>query len=172
MAYLVALVLVVIGGAAFYFFGNNQPTTETIDSVPVVENVESVPQAEPAVTDEPVLQEEVVTEETVVASDEKPLGDYTDGTYTTDVTYLTPKRDTYGMRVSLTLSQDIVTGATITYSDGAEKDPNAARFEAAYRAQVIGKDIDTINLSRVGGASLTTNAFNNAVSEIKSDARS
>ena len=37
---------------------------------------------------------------------------------------------------------------------------------------VVGKKLETISLSRVGGASLTTNAFNEALAEVKTKAQS
>ncbi len=119
------------------------------------------------------------TEETTVVETNTPTtevatqtNDYQNGAHQTTVTYLTPIKAEYMLEVSLTLENDIVTDAQITYSQGAEKDPNAQRFEAAYRTEVIGKDIDTLNLSRVGGASLTTGAFNNALTAIKTDVKS
>ena len=94
-----------------------------------------------------------------------------DGTYTSEVTYRTPTFSKYQLDVSLSIKNNIVTEATVAYSQGAEKDPNAQRFEGAYRAEVIGKDINSLNLSRVGGASLTTGAFNEALTKIKTDAK-
>jgi hypothetical protein len=127
----------------------------------------------PEVTNTPVTQELAVTptKETDTTTN-TTTNDYQDGAYEADVTYLTPARSEYLLDVSLTLTKDVVTGVNITYSQGAEKDPNAAKFEAVYKTQVIGKDIDTLNLSRIGGASLTTGAFNNALATIKTNAKS
>jgi uncharacterized protein with FMN-binding domain len=151
MPYIIAIVVVIALGVGFTLFQNKPAETPTV--TPVTQEV-------PART----------TETEIESNSAK--SDYKDGTFTTDVTYLTPKRDEYGVNVALTLKQDIITDAKVTYSQGAEKDPNAARFEAAYKVQVIGKDIDTLELSRVGGASLTTGAFNNALANIKADAKS
>ncbi len=157
MSYVIAIIAIVVIGVGFTLFQSQKATEVEIST----SNQEAVTQERapsqpaPETTNNSTAQSE-----------------YTDGTYTANVTYLTPKRDEYGVAVSLTLTKDIVTGATVTYSNGAEKDPNAARFEAAYKAEVIGKDIDTLNLSRVGGASLTTNAFNDALVKIKADAQS
>jgi hypothetical protein len=146
MPYIIALILIVVLGIGFTLFQQNKTTTP-----------------------EPTAQEI-----TTPATDAIPgsVADYKDGQHKTQVTYQTPKRDVYLMDVSLTVVNDIVTDAEIAYSQGAEKDPNAQKFDAAYRVEVIGKDIDSINLSRVGGASLTTGAFNNALANIKADAKS
>jgi hypothetical protein len=151
MSYIIAIVIVIALGVGFTLFQNKSAEAPTVAPVAQEVPVPTTP-----------------TEPAAAAS----ATDYTDGTYATDVTYFTPKRDEYGVNVSLTLMKDIVTDAKVTYSNGGEKDPNAARFEAAYKAEVIGKDIDTLNLSRVGGASLTTAAFNNALVNIKADAKS
>ncbi len=151
MPYIIAIIAIVVIGVGFTLFQSGRST----EQAPAVMTTETVA---PVITETP-------TSETVTA-------DYKDGTYTTNVTYQTPKRDEYGVAVSLTLTKDIVTDTKVTYSNGAEKDPNAAKFEAAYKTEVIGKDIDTLNLSRVGGASLTTGAFNNALTNITADAKS
>ena len=160
MPYIIAVLVVVALGVGFTLFQSSKTapvaSTETSEVVALALNENSEPAKESAPTPEASV----------------PASDYKDGEYSSQTTYLTPKRDEYGIAVSLTLSKDIVTGATVTYSQGAEKDQNAQRFEAAYKAQVIGKDIDTLNLSRVGGASLTTGAFNNALVSIKADAKS
>jgi hypothetical protein len=160
MPYIIAIIVIIALGVGFTLFQSRGEAERSMDQVPAVIT------APPASTSEsPTAPETPVTQTTTTS-------DYKDGTYKSDVTYQTPKRDEYGVGVSLTLSKDIVTGVTVTYSQGAEKDPNAQRFEAAYKTEVIGKDIDTLNLARVGGASLTTGAFNNALAEIKSDAKS
>lgn len=146
MPYIIAILAVVTIGVGFTLFKsqNAEPTT-----VPVV-NIEPV-------ADTPAESASAV---------------YKNGTFKTQTSYQTPKRDVYAMEVSLVLENDIVKDAQIVYTQGAEKDPNAQKFEAAYRTEVIGKNIDSINLSRVGGASLTTNAFNTALVDIKADAKS
>jgi hypothetical protein len=43
-------------------------------------------------------------------------------------------------------------------------------FIANYKQYVIGKSIDSLNLSEVSGSSLTSSGFNAAVAEIKAQA--
>ena len=45
-----------------------------------------------------------------------------------------------------------------------------ARFADEIQGKVIGSDIDTIAISRVAGSSLTSIAFNDALSQIKTEA--
>ncbi len=145
MPYIIAVLVIAVLGIGFTLLQSNK-VEET--PTPVVQEV-AVPNTETTTTN-----------------------DYRDGSHTTKVTYLTPMKSESILDVTLMVTNDIVTDAQIVYSQGAENDPNAQRFETAYRTEVIGKDIDTLNLSRVGGASLTTSAFNEALANIKTDAKS
>lgn len=148
MPYVVGAIVLIVVAVGFTFIRNGS------DTAPVA--------TQPVETE--VMQE---TSELVDNVPAPVASDYTDGSYTTSVTYFTPMQSEYHLDVTLTLASDVVVDANIVYSNGAEKDPNAQRFEAAYQAEVIGMDIDSLNLSRVGGASLTTGAFNDALAKIK-----
>lgn len=146
MPYIVAALVIVVLGIGFTIF-------------------QSSDKARPPQETTAPITEQVTTQSPTTAT-------YKDGTYETKTTYQTPVRSEYMIDVTLVLVDDIIADTQIIYSQGAEKDPNAAKFEAAYRTEVIGKNIDTLNLSRVGGASLTTGAFNKALASIKTDAKS
>ena len=64
--------------------------------------------------------------------------------------------------------------STTSAKPGASNRESAA-YEAdfidAYPVYVIGKNISTLNLSRVAGASLTSRGFNNAISKIRVQAK-
>ncbi len=101
-----------------------------------------------------------------------PATAYTDGAHTANITYRAPENSNHTMAVTLTLKGDIVTASSITYGGDkvGESSKYQNRFMSAYQSQVIGKKLDAIKLSRVGGASLTTNGFNDAVAKIKASA--
>ena len=97
---------------------------------------------------------------------------YKSGTYTSTGSYLTP-----GGRESIAL--------TVTLQDGVIEDVNLdqqasereskeyqSKFASGYKAQVVGKNINDVKLSRVAGSSLTSNGFNDALDKIKQDATS
>lgn len=85
-------------------------------------------------------------------------------TITGEGSYTTPARLTHTIEVALTLNGDLVTDVAVNYNDGAgPANDHQKRFDAAYRTQVVGKTLDNISLSRVGGASLTSGGFNKAV---------
>lgn len=95
---------------------------------------------------------------------------YTNGTYSANASYFTPKRVRHNISVTITINDDTITTANVLY-DGAEaKTPSHTNFDGAYEQLVLGVEIDDLDLARVGGASLTTTAFNEALSDIASDA--
>jgi hypothetical protein len=95
---------------------------------------------------------------------------YVDGTYTADGEYLSPSgRETIG--VTITLVDDVVTDAIAT---PAATDPQARvfqkRFSMGISAQVVGRDLADLRVSRVSGSSLTSIGFNAAVAQIRAEA--
>jgi hypothetical protein len=120
---------------------------------------------------------EVVSEATIevnpVTNPETSLNDISASlaaTYTGSGSYLTPARTSHKIDVTLTLENGIVTAADVVYDGGTGySNPNQERFDGAFEAQVVGKPLNSISLSRVGGASLTSEAFNQAVASIKAE---
>jgi len=165
-------------------------TEETInpaDTAPtdIAATEETINPADTAPTDDTISDQEEPTETTITAetentSDTTIATESSDDTVTlpvtssvtaiersVDVSYLTPARTSHELTVSLTVAQGIVTDATIIYDKGdGFSNAHQERFDGAYKAEVIGKPIDSISLSRVGGASLTSGAFNDAVKKI------
>ena len=97
--------------------------------------------------------------------------DYKDGTYSADGTYVSPN-GTEAVGVELTLASGTVTDVQITQHPS---NPNTRKFQGEFAGgiagQVVGKNIDQLNVSKVAGSSLTSGGFNQAVEQIKSEAR-
>ncbi|MET4539793.1 uncharacterized protein with FMN-binding domain [Arthrobacter bambusae] len=96
---------------------------------------------------------------------------YKDGTYSADGTYTSPNgQETVG--VELTLASDTVSAVNITTHPS---NPNTKKFQGEFAggiaAQIVGKKIDELNVSKVAGSSLTSGGFNEAVEQIKSQAK-
>lgn len=96
---------------------------------------------------------------------------YKDGTYSATGSYLTP-----GGRESVDLTVTIKDGiiiSTVLDSSGTSRDSREyqAVFAQSYKSQVEGKNADRVSLSRVAGSSLTSNGFNMALDQIKTDAK-
>ncbi|WP_370872214.1 hypothetical protein [Arthrobacter bambusae] len=96
---------------------------------------------------------------------------YKDGSYSADGTYTSPNgQETVG--VQLNLSGGTVSGVDITVH---ATNPNSKKFQSEFKdgiaAQVVGKKLDEINVSKVAGSSLAGAGFNQAVEAIKSQAK-
>ena len=93
--------------------------------------------------------------------------------FSSDVTYPTPEEGKETIHVTISLSGDTINDITFT-ADPAKKTEsreNIASFQRAFSAMSFkGKKISDISLARVGGASLTTNAFMEALGKIKTQA--
>lgn len=95
---------------------------------------------------------------------------YADGTYTADGTYSTPE-SVETITVTVTLKDDKVTEVEVTGDpQKAESRQYQSQFIGGISAEVVGKDIDQISVSRVAGSSLTSSGFNAAIAEIKQQA--
>ena len=96
--------------------------------------------------------------------------DANDGTYTAEGSYQAPS-GTESVDVTITLKGDVISSVEVV---GNATDPQAKQHQGEFIAGisdvVVGKDIDTIKVDKVGGSSLTSGGFNKAVEEIKADA--
>ena len=99
-----------------------------------------------------------------------PSGDYTDGTYTESGTYNAPS-GTETVDVTVTLADNVITDVSVV---GEASDPQAKRHQGEFSdgiaAEVVGKNIDEISVDKIGGSSLTSGGFNEAIDTIKADA--
>lgn len=96
---------------------------------------------------------------------------YKDGTYSADGTYRSPQgQETVG--VQLTLASGTITAVKITEHPS---NPNTRKFQGEFSggiaAQVVGRNIDELNVEKVAGSSLTSGGFNEAVEKIKAEAK-
>lgn len=154
--------VVVIAGLAFFFLPNRQPPEPTVtNATATVAEVDfpAAPTAERR-ADELSLEPAAPTQTNV----------YRDGTYTANAEYYTPKRRKHVISVTLSLRDDVIADVDVQYDGAGAKTPSHTRFDGAYETLVLGVEMDDLDLSRVGGASLTTTAFNEALGDITSDA--
>ncbi|SDK82856.1 FMN-binding protein [Arthrobacter sp. ok362] len=105
------------------------------------------------------------------ASGSAGTGSYKDGTYSADGNYTSPNGiETVG--VELTLAGGTVSDVRITQHPS---NPNTRKFQGEFasgiQAQIVGKKLDELQVSKVAGSSLTSGGFNEAVAKIKSQAQ-
>lgn len=143
---------------------SNNYTTSTTETTETEINT-----SEPivATSTEPVQKNNPsTTSPTPTKPTEKPVTQTTK-TYTAEETYR--KSDNiYTIDVTLDVSNGVVKNADVMYGnkETGYQHPFQERFDAVYKTEVIGKKLEDIHLSRVGGASLTSKAFNEAVANI------
>ncbi len=119
---------------------------------------------------------DIATNDTAVSDNSVPdsasVSSYKDGTYTAKGSYVSPGGNE-SVTVSLTLKDGVVTASTVEEGAG---DPEALEYQhdfiGGYKTFVNGKDIDNIHVSRVSGSSLTSIGFNDALTQIKDQAKS
>lgn len=95
---------------------------------------------------------------------------YTDGTYTEDGSYTAPSGPE-SITVEVTLVDDTITAVTVTpQAEGGTAASYQKKFAEGISAEVVGKSLDEVEVSRVAGSSLTSGGFNDAIEAIKADA--
>lgn len=96
---------------------------------------------------------------------------YKDGTYKATGNYRSPG-GSETVDVTVTLAGGVITSTEFEgHATSRDARDYQSRFEGGYKSLVVGKKIDDVSLSRVAGSSLTSNGFNNALEQIKSDAK-
>lgn len=151
-------VIAILGVGGYVLQSNDTVSTETSTSEVVARPEETTPTEPTPTTETPQSPSELATvPEVTNATVYKARGEY-----------LTPARTNHIIDVTLTLEDGIVTDADVVYDEGAGfSNPHQERFDGAYKAQVVGKRLDQINLSRVGGASVTSRSFNEVIADIE-----
>lgn len=111
------------------------------------------------------------TTETGAADTAPSSGPYTDGSYTAEGSYSTPE-SVESIEVTITLADDVITAVEVTGDpQKAESERYQSEFIGGISDEVVGQNIDDINVSRVAGSSLTSGGFNQAIDKIKSEAK-
>ena len=105
------------------------------------------------------------------ASSAASAATYKDGTYSATISYSVP-HGTNSLVAKVTVANNKVTDLSVDndYADN-ESGMYIDSFESAIKSAVVGQDIGTLSLSRIGGATLTTQAFDDALTTIRNDAK-
>lgn len=92
---------------------------------------------------------------------------YKDGTYTVDGKYNSPAGpETIG--ISLVIKDDVIVDATaVAHATNPKSKMMQEMFVAGFKAQVVGKKLSEVVLTKVSGSSLTPKGFNDAVTQIR-----
>ncbi len=96
---------------------------------------------------------------------------FKDGNYEATSTYQSPG-GTEKVDLKVTLAGGVITDTSLTTQPSSSTaEQYQGMFIGGYKAQVVGKKIGDVLLSRVAGSSLTSGGFNSALETIKSNAK-
>ena len=155
VAALIVIVLVgIVASAAIVVSNNNKGTAENVDT----SNFQTNSHNHEHVTDE-------------AAVDSTDVSEYKDGTYAATGTYLSPG-GRESVQLTVTIKDGVITDTALE-AEGAslESREHQQLFADNYKELVVGKKINGLTLSRVAGSSLTSNGFNDALDDIRQEAR-
>jgi len=174
MPYVFAFVIMIVAAGALLLF--RQPAEEAVvtNTDPAVEeaadmraeSANNVPEGFTPPTTPPPSS----AEDTKVTADESAVDSEAEAsteTYSAMASYFTPNRTEHEMLVTLELDGETIIDANVDYDGADAQTPMHTAFDNAYQNVVIGQNINTVELSRVGGASLSSEAFNEAVAEVR-----
>ena len=105
------------------------------------------------------------------ATESTDTSTFKDGSYSATGSYLSPGgRESVDLTV--TIKDGVITESSIT-TDAASNDSRRYQelFAENYKELVVGKEVNGLSLSRVAGSSLTSNGFNDALDEIRNEAK-
>ncbi len=154
----IAVVIIVLGIIAFMARGGQRTQNATTEPTPQAMTPEDT-----GTQIEPTNQQ----------NDNTPNEQtYKDGTYSATGNYVSPG-GAEELSVQITLKDGIITAAEV---DSKAFRPNSVKFQgmfvSGYKPLVVGKNIDEVQLTKVSGSSLAPGGFNEALNEIKQQARS
>jgi hypothetical protein len=166
-------IVAILGIGSYLFISNSEAPTDT--PTPAESSRPATEEATESSTDEPPTPDDLpplprdAVEESDEAEDAATEGSATSAAepvtqeVTGVATYLTPNRQEHEVNVTFTVTDGVVADSEVIFdrSDGYSNS-HQERFDAAYKEQVIGQPLENVSLSRVGGASLTSEAFNEA----------
>lgn len=99
-------------------------------------------------------------------------GEYKNGTYTATGHYMSPGGEQQ-IGVTVTLDNSTITKLSLDRSKTRGTSSEfQGKFASGIDAEVVGKNIDDLDVSKVSGSSLTSGGFNDAISQIKTQAKS
>ncbi len=160
---LLLLVLLVGGvGATVYVNTSKTPTTNNVVTTPVTQTKTPVATVATAAVVTPTASSGPLAVPANIAR-----------SFTSDITYVVPEESSEGIHVTLLIKEGVIEDVRFTYNPPSKRQSQeylSSFSKALQTAGFKGKKVSDVNLSRVGGASLTTAAFMKAVAEI--DAKS
>ena len=132
------------------------------------------PAGSPTATSDTPAQSPVPSDAAASGSaDSDASGKYADGEYSGTGSYIPPSGTSEDVDVTLRLENNVVTELEVETS---QKNPTSKQYQREFTSgvqkQVVGKNIDELDVHKVAGSSLTSEGFNRALDAIRSVAES
>ena len=125
---------------------------------------------EPAETTDETTTPETSTA-TGEAATEEGASSYADGTYTADGSYTSPGGEET-ITVTVTLADGVIDDVEVDNPETSN--PNSLRYQGEFidgiATEVVGVPLDEVSVDRVGGSSLTSGGFDDALETIRDEA--
>ncbi len=156
VAALIVIVLVGIVASVVIVVNNSNNSDKNTSTTQSTEETQPAGTSEETATDTPAVTN---------------TSGYADGTYNATASYVTPG-GIESIDLTLTIASGVITNTELAASGNSDHaEGHQMAFEAEYKDLIVSKSVDEVSLSRVAGSSLTTNAFNDALEQIKTDAQ-
>ena len=168
-AWIISGVVVVVIGAALYFYsGKSSSDTNAPQPSPTpVVQTNTGPAQTPSTQTPPSTPPVANTPPTGTQ-----VSPYKAGTYSADGSYSSPGgQETVGITLTIQNDGTITDGQTKVEATNGISVRMQTAFSGGMKAAVVGKNISTVNLTKVSGSSLTPGGFNDAVAKIKAQAQ-
>lgn len=161
--FLLLIVLIIAGASVSYYYMSESKGTGGVQDTPKT------------ITETPSQPQTNSTQPTGTPSQGQPSTATGEAKkYSVDITYPTPEESQETIHVMVTLKDGLIDDLTFTNDKPhkSESKFNITNFEKALSATTLkGKKLSEVSLSRVGGASLTTNAFMDAIKQIDTQSK-
>lgn len=97
---------------------------------------------------------------------------YEDGEYSAVGTYVSPG-GLQTIDLTVTIENNVIVATSLQSEEAdAESQGYINQFIGGYEVEVIGREVNEVELSRIAGSSLTSNGFNDALNDIREQAQS
>jgi|JI10StandDraft_1071094.scaffolds.fasta_scaffold366592_2 uncharacterized protein with FMN-binding domain len=167
-----ALSIASIVGAAGFVLTHTKPTATPSAANPATSQT-AIKETTSQSTDTAAATADTTTNTSTTTNSSASSSGYKDGTYSASASYTVPHGYSNDLLVKLTVANGVVSSVSTdnTYSD-RESQMYVDSFEREIKSAVVGKSLSSLtSLSRVGGASLTTYAFDDALATIANQAK-
>lgn len=162
-------IAIIISAAAYVVTQNSSNSTTSVAANTQTATKETTSQTTDAATS--TANSSQAADTTTTTNSTSSTGGYNDGTYAASADYSVPHGNN-SIKVSLTVKNGVVASVSSShdYADH-ESGMYVDWFDAAIDNFVVGKSLGDISLNRVGGASLTTYGFDDALATIANQAK-